>query len=81
MSSSAYAATSHVHFRVDPTLTVESAAGYCRTLNYVEDVEAEIFRFICNRKQVFVCSQTKAFVTTHPDAVRQCVILRAKFAK
>ncbi len=76
---SSFGATNHVHFVSDPVFTVGQAELYCQGFNYAEDTVADVFRFVCNRKIVYVCGKEGVFETTYPDAVRECFILRAKF--
>ena len=76
---SAFGSTNHVHFISDSVFTVKQAELYCQRHNYVDDKTAGVFRFVCNRKIVYVCGEKGAFETTHPDAVRECFILRAKY--
>ncbi len=78
--SAALAASSHsledeVEYAAE--LTAAKAAETCAA-RFKRDYNDRTLRFICGRRQLYVCNQVAPVATTLPDAMRDCIILRAR---
>ena len=75
--SSASAAPLPKEVEYIPEITKEKAASAC-SLSGNRDRKARIIRFICGRKELYVCDHRyMAVSTTQPDGMRKCISLRA----